>query len=157
MDLLALPVTFKATVQETYLDEMGHMNVMWYTHLFDRATWHLFANLGMDMLYFDREQAGAFALEQHTRYLAEVCLQEEVILRSRILGRSLKRIHFMHFMTAGEEEILAATTELVGSHVDRRTRRSSPFPGYILTEINRLLEEHQRLNWEPPRCGTMSA
>ena len=31
-----------------YLDEMGHMNVMWYTHLFSMGAWGLFQMVGLD-------------------------------------------------------------------------------------------------------------
>ena len=37
MDLTALPITHRAVIPDDYLDEMGHMNVMWYTHLFSLA------------------------------------------------------------------------------------------------------------------------
>jgi len=37
MDLSSLPVLHRADIPETYLDEMGHMNVMWYTHLFSEG------------------------------------------------------------------------------------------------------------------------
>jgi acyl-CoA thioester hydrolase len=47
MNIDSLPVTHQATVPESYLDAMGHMNVMWYTHLFDQATWRFFASLGL--------------------------------------------------------------------------------------------------------------
>ncbi|MEJ7639637.1 MAG: hypothetical protein WKF75_17105 [Singulisphaera sp.] len=37
MDLNSLPITYRASIPESYLDEMGHMNVTWYTHLFSQA------------------------------------------------------------------------------------------------------------------------
>jgi acyl-CoA thioester hydrolase len=155
MDLSSLAITHQATVLETYLDEMGHMNVMWYTHFFDRATWRFFADVGMDLTYFTKEDAGAFALEQHTRYLAELRQGQAVTLRTRALGRSVKRLHFMHFMTRDEDGILAATAEFVGIHVDALTRRSSPLPQAIAAAFDKMIADHQRLGWEPPTCGVM--
>jgi acyl-CoA thioester hydrolase len=155
MDLSTLPITHQATVPADYLDEMGHMNVMWYTHLFDLATWHLFASFGMDLGYFEGQNAGAFALEQHTRYLAEVRLEQSITICSRILGRSTKRIHFMHFMCLDGLDALAATTELVGIHIDRLTRRSSPLPEAVAARLDRLLVKHQELAWDAPICGVM--
>jgi acyl-CoA thioester hydrolase len=155
MDLLSLAITHQATVLETYLDKMGHMNVMWYTHLFDRATWRFFANTGMDLAYYEREKAGAFALEQHTRYLAELRQGQAVTLRTRALDRTAKRFHFLHFMIRDEDGILAATSEIVGIHVDALTRRSSPLPQAIATALDKMIADHQRLGWEPPTCGVM--
>ncbi|MCI0576031.1 MAG: thioesterase family protein [Chloroflexi bacterium] len=155
MNLAALPLTYRATVPESYLDQMGHMNVMWYTHLFDQGTWGFFDLLGMNQAYFDAYQAGGFALEQHTRYLAEIRLGNSVAVYTRALGRSAKRIHFMHFMLLEHSGVLAATTELMGMHMDMAARRSSPMPEQITTAIDRYLAEHQRLDWPAPVCGVM--
>ena len=134
---------------------MGHMNVMWYMHLFDQATWTLFAMMGMDVQYYERNMAGNAALEQHTRYLAELQLGTPVTLRSRVLGRSTKLTHFMHFMVNEDSGVLAATTELVGIHLDRAERRSAPMPAAIIAEIDRVLAEDQALEWDAPVCGLM--
>ena len=72
MDLSALPVTFEAVIPEAYLDEMGHMNVMWYTHLFSGSVDGLFRLVGLTREYFETSQAGTFALEQHVRFIKEV-------------------------------------------------------------------------------------
>src|SRR5438132_14295099 len=125
MDFGSLPVTWTALIPESYLDEMGHMNVMWYTHLFSNATGGLFDLIGMTLEYFTANQAGSFALEAHVRYLAEVRAGQRVTVRSRALGRSAKRLHFMHFLVIDDGERLSATGEFVGTHVDMRVRRSS--------------------------------
>src|SRR5260370_24348324 len=96
--LQALPVTQRAIIPESYLDEMGHMNVMWYTHLFSEATGGLFDRIGLTQDYFETNQAGTFALEAHVRYLKEVRVGERVTIRIRLVGRSAKRFHFLHFM-----------------------------------------------------------
>lgn len=156
MDLSHLPITFRAVIPEEYLDAMGHMNVMWYAHLFDRATWQFFASLGMDLNYFEKNDTGAFALEQHTRYLAEVRQGQTVFLRTRAISRTHKRFHFMHFMTVSHTDTLAATTELIGMHIDCASRRSSSFPQSIAGAFDRLVGMHDKLGWEPPVCGVMN-
>ena len=99
--------------------------------------------------------AGAFALEQHTRYLVEVRQGQRVQIRTRALGRSEKRFHFMHFMVVQDSGQLAATTELIGIHVDRRTRRSSPLPEQIAAAFDGAIAEHSQLSWNPPICSSM--
>ena len=153
--LTDLPIRHEASIEASYLDEMGHMNVMWYTHLFDQATWEFFASLGMDLNYFNGEMAGAFALEQHTQYLVELRQGQRVQIRTRALGRSVKRFHFMHFMVVPASGQLAATTELIGIHVDRRARRSSPLPTRIAAAFDSVIAEHSQLSWDPPVCGSM--
>jgi acyl-CoA thioester hydrolase len=157
MDLKSLPLTWQAVIPESYLDENNHMNVMWYTHLFSCATGGLFDRIGLTMAYFEANQAGTFALEHHLRFLSEVRAGEAITMRTRVLGRSVKRFHFMHFMIKDEGGILAATEEAVGSHVDLRIRRTSPLPRHIVEEFDRLLAEHERLDWAAPVCGVMKA
>ena len=156
MDLTSLPVTHRAVIPDTYLDEMGHMNVMWYTHLFSESAWGLFQMVGLTESYFTANQAGSFALAQHFRYLKEVRAGQHVTLRGRVLGRTAKRWHTIHFMTIEGPDELAATAEVVSTHVDMTTRRSSPMPPAVVDAIDRLLAEHSRLGWDAPVCGAMS-
>ena len=157
MDFNALPVNLEAVIPESYLDDMGHMNVMWYTHLFSEATGGLFDRVGLTRAYFEANQTGTFALEHHLRFLSEVRAGQPVAVRTRLLGRSAKRVHFMHFMIKVEGDVVAATEEAVGSHVDLRVRRTSPLPAGIAAALDRMLAEHSRLPWEPPVCGVMRA
>jgi acyl-CoA thioesterase FadM len=157
MDLTALPITHRAAIPEDYLDLMGHMNVMWYTHLFSMGAWGLFQMVGLTREYFEANHAGSFALAQHFRYLKEVHVGQHVTIRSRVLGRSEKRWHTIHFMWNDELEAVASTCETVSTHVDMRIRRSSPMPPAITGEIDRLLAIHTALPWDAPVCGAMTA
>ena len=111
MNLTPLPITYQATIPESYIDMMGHMNVMWYSALFAEATVEFFKLMGMDRNYFESHRAGSFALTQVFRYHKEVRVGEHVTLRSRFIARSEKKFHMMHFMTKGEDNMLTATGE----------------------------------------------
>jgi acyl-CoA thioester hydrolase len=156
MEFSKLPVTYRKTIPPEYLDTLEHMNVMWYTHLFDQATFGFFDIFGFGLEYHTKSGNGSFALEQHTRYLSEVRVGQSITVRTRALGRSSKRFHFMHFMLKDEGDILAATTELVGTHVDMTIRRSSPLPAQISAGFDAVLTEHQQLDWPAPICGSMA-
>jgi len=157
MDLSTLPITHQSIIPESYRDVMGHMNVMWYTHLFSIATVELFKLYGLSREYFQDRRAGMFALKQFFCYHAEVLVGEEVTIRSRVLGRSAKRIHMMHFMNKNQAGKLAATAEFVSTHIDMTVRRTSPFPAEIAHAIDRLVESHSRLGWEAPISGSLHA
>jgi acyl-CoA thioester hydrolase len=154
-DLEGLPITLRREIPESYRDEMGHMNVMWYTHLFSEGAWGLFQLVGMTREHFSANRTGTFALAQHFRYLKEVRLGQHVSLRSRILGRSAKRWHTIHFMTIDELDVLAATSETVSTYVDLTIRRSATMPSVVTDAIDRLLAAHTRLGWDAPLCGAM--
>ena len=157
MNLSSLPVTHQAVIPEDFIDEFGHVNVMWYTHLFTEAAGGLFQLVGLTREHFTTNGTGSFALAQHFRYLKEVRVGQHVTLRSRILGRSAKRWHTMHFMTIDELDVLAATSEAVSTYVDMTVRRSAAMPPVVTDAIDRLLREHAKLDWAAPVCGTMKA
>jgi acyl-CoA thioester hydrolase len=155
MNLSSLPVTHRTVIPEDFIDGFGHMNVMWYTHLFTEAAGELFQLVSLTREHFTANQTGSFALEQHFRYLKEVRVGQHVTLRSRVLGRSAKRWHTIHFMTIDELDALAATAEVVSTYADLTVRRSAAMPAAVADAIDRLLTEHASLDWDAPVCGTM--
>lgn len=154
-DLEALPVTYRREIPENFRDEMGHMNVMWYTHLFSQS-FEKFGNLfGLNEAYFRANLRGSFALESHFRFLSEVHIGKHITVRSRLLGRSAKRLHFMHFMTIDESGALAATQENVSAHIDMRIRRMCPLPDELAERFDQVLASQNELPWPAPVCGVM--
>jgi len=155
LNLSSLPVTHRAVIPEDFIDGFGHVNVMWYTHLFTEGAGGLFRLVGLTREHFTANRAASFALAQHFRYLKEVRLGQHVTLHSRVLGRSAKRWHMIHFMTIDEPDMLAATAEVVSTYLDMTVRRSAVMPAVITDAIDRLLTEHASLGWDAPVCGAM--
>ena len=60
----------------------------------------------------------------------------------------------MHFMTKGDN-VLAATDEFLGVHIDMTTRRSSSFPSHIAETIDQLIAEHSAIDWQAPISGAI--
>ncbi len=153
--LADLPLYHRETIPSTYLDVMGHVNVRWYMAMFDAAAWVYFAAFGMDSAYYAQTHSGGFALQHFISYLAEVHLGETIAIRTRTLGRSAKRIHFMHFMINESTGKLAATLEGLGSHADLQVRRTSAFPASIADQIDVFIAAENRLGWDAPVCGVI--
>jgi acyl-CoA thioester hydrolase len=156
-DMDPLPVTHEAVVLEEYRDEMDHMNVMWYAYLFAESTRQMFIELGLTNEYFLSNNSGSFMLECHTRYISEVRVGHRLELRTRILARTAKRLHAMHFMICLDDSRLAATLEIICAHVDMTTRRTSPFKESVALGIDAILGKHSALTWPAPVCGVMKA
>ncbi len=150
-----LPRFYRATIPEAYLDVMGHMNIRHYMWLFDEAAWGFFSAFGMTEQFIHSSTSAAFALEHHVRYLAEVHVGETVAIHTRVNGRTAKRIHFIHFMLNETTGTLAATLEVIASHANRDTRRTTPFPDEIAAQIDQFVAEHSQLAWSAPLCGVM--
>jgi acyl-CoA thioester hydrolase len=154
-DLADLPLTYETVIPESYLDEMGHVNVMWYTHFFSNATGGLFQLYGFTREHMETSRAGGFALEAHVRYLAELHVGERISVRSRAVARSAKRFQHIHFVVNEDDGVIAATGEFVGAYIDMTTRRMATIPDNIAAGYDRLIEEHNRVGWEAPLCGIM--
>ena len=155
MDFSKLPITFEATIPEEYLDDMGHMNVMWYTHLFDKGVYGAFELMGLNLEYMRAHNSGGFALEAHIRYLREVRVGNKVTIFSRFIARTQRRFHLMNFMYNDSNQDVAATFEVVGAHIDMSIRRMASFPDPIATKLDSLIRDHSSLDWEAPLCGAM--
>jgi acyl-CoA thioester hydrolase len=78
-----------------------------------------------------------------------------VAVRSRLLDRSEKRLHYMHFMVNETTGALAATQEAMGTHADLTRRRSAPWPPDITANLDALIAEHNVLPWEAPLSGAV--
>ena len=156
-DIRELPRYHGETITDEYLDIMGHMNVQWYVALFSRAVTGLFNELGLTEEYFTPGESGTFALRQYINYLAEVRPGETISIHSRLVGRSEKKIHLVHFMVNETRQVLSSTLETLISHADLKLRKTSPFPAEIAARIDPLLALSDSLGWEPPLSGTMRA
>ena len=125
-----------------------------------RQATELLAGRGWEVEIFSPPGPGGDLRSQFTRwagwrYLAEVREGQTVAVRTRLLGRSAKRIHFMHFLVNEAAANLAATLESLGTHADMRRRRSAPVPEDVAAKIDAILERHRRFAWQAPVCGVI--
>ncbi len=120
--------TFRGVVYPWQLDQMGHMNVQFYTARFDEATWHFFAALGITPDYLRAQGRAMMAVDQHTQYRKELLAGALIVITSEFVKLGRSSVCFRHSMRdaiSGEE---VAASELVGVHVDAATRKPVPVP-----------------------------
>ena len=72
------------------------------------------------------------AVDQNTSYQRELLPGDQVTIRSRVVEMKEKSIRFVHEMINDETGELAASTELVGVHIDTVARKSTPFPAEVV-------------------------
>lgn len=152
-----LPMVYRVTIPERYRDMMGHMNIRWYMELYDEAGMPLFDLIGLSEKHYRENGAGGFDLEHHVHYLNEVNIGDTVAIYGRLLDRSAKRLHYMLFMVNETRNLLSSTFECVNSYADLKVRRTAPYPDEIARQIDAMLSEHTKLDWDAPVCGSMSA
>ncbi|MCG8471851.1 MAG: thioesterase family protein, partial [Desulfobacterales bacterium] len=89
---------------------------------------HLFSVIGITSQYIQDNQKGMAALEQITKYKSEVIAGDLLVIKSKIIEVTSKTLRFLHIMLNAETEKEAATSELLGVHLDRLKRKSCIFP-----------------------------
>ncbi len=152
-NLEELPLYHRETIPADYLDAMGHMNIRWYMTLYDKAAWNFFSSHELNEDYFPEKQTGVFALKHIINYYAEIRLEQIVAIRTRLLGRSERRFHAIHFMINETSGQLASTLEMLGTHADLQIRRAAPMPPEISEKFDAKLAKDQQLDWAAPLSG----
>lgn len=135
-----------------YLDRNGHMNVGYYSVLFDQALdrpWELLG-LGYDNIAINGHSS--FALESHVTYQRELRLGDALDFTFQVIDMDAKRIHYFMTMLHRRERWLAATLESISMCINMTTRRSAAWPEDPLARLSSVFEVH-RLRTRPSEVG----
>jgi acyl-CoA thioester hydrolase len=145
---MSIPAPFEhyeGEVLAEWIDANDHMNLAYYTVLFDYATDALFDAIGIGRQYKDATGNGTFVVETHNLYEHELLVGDRVRVSTQIAGMDGKRLHLAHEMfilTGGKR---AATQELMYVHVNLSTRRVTPFPDGMRERVAAAAAAHARL------------
>jgi len=145
---MSIPAPFEryeGEVLPEWIDANEHMNLAYYTVLFDYATDALFDAIGIGRQYKDRTGNGTFVAETHNLYERELLLGDRVRIATQILGTDDKRLHLAHEMFAVADGQRAATQELMYLHVDLRARRVAAFPDDVRARVAAWAAAHAHL------------
>jgi acyl-CoA thioester hydrolase len=154
-DVQQLPAQLVQRVPPEWQDRNGHVNVLHYLDLYDRASWPLLASLGVDERYFSERRRGLFDLEHHVWYLSELHVGEEVGVHLRFMARNAKRLHGAMFIVNRSRGVLASAFEYLSTGADLDTRRTAPIPDDFASALDRVIAEHRVLPWDAPTCGSI--
>jgi acyl-CoA thioester hydrolase len=134
-------LTYRGMVYPWQCDHMGHMNVMWYTGKFDEACWQLLSMLGLNPTRFAQDGTGLAAVEQHTQYKRELRAGQAVTIQSALLEVKDKSIHMLHKMIDDASGEVAATTVVVGVHIDATLRKAISIPEDVRERALQMKEQ----------------
>ena len=136
---------FRGEVLPEWIDYNGHMNLAYYTVLFDYATDLLFDELGLGLDYRREPKKGTFVAETHNLYQRELLVGARVRVATQIVGADDKRLHLAHKMFALDGAERAAVQELMFLHVDLTARRVTPFPPDLHRRVGAWAAAHRAL------------
>lgn len=144
---------YREIVRPEWIDYNGHMNVAYYSLVFDHATDAVLDHFGIGPTDYVPQGAGSlFVVEAHLTYDREVRLGDTLAVATQFLGMDAKRLQLFHTMVHAGEGYQVATTEIMLMHVDQVKRRSSLMPGWVHDRLLPVVEAHGRLE-RPARAG----
>jgi acyl-CoA thioester hydrolase len=134
-------MTYRGIVYPWQCDHMGHMNVMWYASKFDEACWQLLSMLGLNPTRFAEEGTGMAAVEQHIQYRRELRAGHAVTIQSAVLEVKDKSIHMLHKLIEDASGEVAATTVVVGVHIDAMLRKALSIPQDVRDAVLQMRDQ----------------
>ncbi|MGU3495545.1 thioesterase family protein [Xanthobacteraceae bacterium A53D] len=138
-------VSSTMAIEDDWTDHNGHLNVAYYSRIFDNAFAEALALLGFGPYALRERSTSFFTAETHTRYMRELSSGAPVRVTLRLVGYDDKRLHLFLTLHHGTEGWVAATCEQIALHVDLATRRAAPVEDDVLDRIADMRSVHATL------------
>lgn len=152
MKLTDAPLTTSEMgIQPDWIDYNGHLNMAFYSVLFDRSADDAFELLGMGPNYAKQRRLTTYTGEFHICYLQELHLEHRVYCKFQMLDCDEKRFHVFQELYH-VDGWLAATAESLTLHVDMSGPKVAPFPPDIRERVETMFDAHKSLP-RPERAG----
>ncbi len=132
-------------IEPAWIDYNGHLNMAYYSVLFDRAIDEIWAVVGLGPDYREERGMTTFAAQSNVSFLREVNLLDTVRIALQLIDYDEKRMHMWAEMRHADENWVAATNESMHLHVDLRNRRVSPMPPEVLANFAAMKSTHAEL------------
>src|SRR5260370_38894389 len=116
MNLPAPFEPYEGEVLPEWIDGNDHMNLAYYTVLFDYATDVLFDAIGIGRQYKDSTNKGTFVVETHNSYESELLVGDRVRVSTQILATDSMRLHHAADMFMVDTSKRVATRTLMFLH-----------------------------------------
>lgn len=131
-------------VEKDWIDYNGHLNMAYYTVLFDRCADEAFALLGMGPRYAEERRLTTYTAEIHICYVRELHLGDSVTSTFHLLDHDEKRFHVFQELRH-TDGWLAATAETLTLHVDMSGPKVCPMPPDIFANLQAMRAAHAAL------------
>ncbi|MBI3515966.1 MAG: thioesterase family protein [Proteobacteria bacterium] len=144
--------TYRTRVPAEWVDYNRHLNIGYYMIAFDKATDGFADRLGIGAAYVKATGNSYYVVETHLCFEREVLENAPIRVETLLLAADDKRIHFCHCLYEETGNFLAATSEMLGLHVNLSTRRAAPFPPEQARAIAALADQQRTLT-RPAQLG----
>jgi acyl-CoA thioester hydrolase len=130
---------YRGVVYPWQCDHAGHLNIQFYVGKFDEANWNFFGRLGVTSSYMRASDCGVAGVQQNLTYRREMFPGDLIEITTQLLAIGERSVRFLHEMRDAVTGETTATCEMTAAHLDRRTRKSTPWPREIREEAARRL------------------
>lgn len=145
-------VTARFKVLPEWVDVNGHMNMAFYSLVFDHSVDALLEVIGLGHDHVASAGAGTFVVETHNVYRSELREGDPILSAVHLLGFDDKRLHLAIEMRHADTSALCAVSEQVCMNVDLTSRRSAAMPATVLNRLQRFgLADAEKLGLEVGR------
>ncbi|SIT76576.1 thioesterase family protein [Pontibaca methylaminivorans] len=145
-DFPAPAFSSEMVIEPAWIDYNGHLNMAYYSLLFDRGSEEIYGDLGLGAEYAAATGCTTFTGAIQIRYRRELHEGDRVRARLQLLDHDSKRFHFWQELYH-VDGWLAATAETLGLHVDRSGPKVAPFPPEVSARLAAMKAAHDRLGW----------
>jgi acyl-CoA thioester hydrolase len=131
-------------VKPEWIDYNGHLNMAYYSVLFDTGVDEIYAEIGFGPDYIKTHGHTTYTAEFHICYIRELHQGDETYVTTQLIDFDEKRFHTYQELHHADGW-LAATGEAMALHIDMSGPRVAPMPPHILARIQALHTAHATL------------
>jgi len=132
-------------VEPGWIDYNGHLNMAYYTVLFDRAVDEVLDLLGCGADYVKSRRQSWFTAEVHVRYLRELHAEDPVRVTFQLINYDSKRLHFFEQLFHAADGWVSATSENLALHVDMAAGKTAALPADVAAALAKMKTAHAKL------------
>ena len=131
-------------VRPEWIDYNGHLNMAYYSVLFDTSVDEIYKDIGFGPDYAKNEGHTTYTAEFHISYIRELHEGDEVYVTTQLIAYDEKRFHTYQELFHGDGW-LAATGEALALHIDMSGPCVTPMPEHILANMKTIFDLHSVL------------
>ena len=133
--------TYRAVTHPWMCDQFGHLNVRFYAHIFDDASFALWPLAGVGRLVFEEAGVHTVVARTETDFRSEVPPGRVVMVRSSYIRIGEKSVHYRQELRDSDSDQLHAEQRAVEVFFDPKTRASCPMPPTIRERLGAAIAE----------------
>ncbi|MDH3239431.1 MAG: acyl-CoA thioesterase [Alphaproteobacteria bacterium] len=133
--------TNRAVVFPAQCDHLGHMNVRYYAHVFDDASFHAWASIGITFDAMYAQDAVTVVAHTATDFIQEVKAGSLLKVETAFVKLGTKSTTYRQRLVNAETGTLHARQQVVEVFFNLKTRQSVAMPDVFRDTIARALVE----------------